>query len=157
MNEHPSQAPVTGSFASLVQGFANLIGIPYEESDPGIAFEVSGNVVTIVPDTTDTSGLVLEIAPGLSPGENPALLRLLLQLNDEAGHSHRWVLALDADAQLLIRVLRTWSLARPEDLIDWLADGIERAEAVRALVENFPAPVRLDPIPVSRDAKMIRG
>jgi hypothetical protein len=53
--------------------------------------------------------------------------------------------------------LRTWSLARPEDLIDWLADGIERAEAVRALVENFPAPVRLDPIPVSRDAKMIRG
>jgi hypothetical protein len=93
----------------------------------------------------------------LSPGENPALLRLLLQLNDEAGRSHRWVLALDADAQLLIRVLRTWSLARPEDLIDWLADGIERAEAVRALVENFPAPVRLDPIPVSRDAKMIRG
>lgn len=157
MNAHFSQTPITDSFADLVQGFANLVGISYEESDPGIAFEVSGNLVTVVPDTLDTSGLVLEIAPGLSPGENPALLRLLLQLNDEAGHSHRWVLALDADAQLLIRASRTWTRARPEDLIDWLADGIERAEAIRALVENFPAQVKPDPIPVSRDAQMIRG
>jgi len=157
MTVHTAQAPNPDSFVKLLQQFANSIGLPDEASELGMTFDVSGYGVSLVPDITDADSLVLDIDFGLSPGDNPALLRLLLQLNDEAGRAHHWVLALDADAQLLIRARRSWTHSRPEDLIDWLAEGIERAEAIREIVEDFPAQVRPDPLPAPRDAQMIRG
>ncbi len=132
--------PVSDQFRSLLSEFAQLSGLPDRSDADGLEFAAGEHTVCVVPHPERADLLLTEVLvgrPDLIIDPSADLLRTLHRINGAARFQHDWLITLSPDDALLIYTVRSVTHTTAADLESLLCEGIERAEALRALLAGL--------------------
>ena len=158
MTEDPN--PV---FRALLQAVCAEAGMDLPEDSPGIEFEADGHVTLIVPDPRQDDRMHIEVSVLTLPALGGDRLMALHQLNHAARLDHDWVITIDVANRVCMHTQRAVAGCKASDLQSLLAEGIERAQALCAVLQELDQgrePVPTPAVAVAADQgrpQMIRG
>ena len=131
------------AFELLVSSFLSLVGQDSAQSSgvTGFEFDTEAYSVAVWPVGDDQVMVQVAVA-ALQPGElaDPAVLLMLHRLNEDARTEHGWTATIDAQDQLLLYTLRPLRQTDAQALKDAVAQGLDRAEALSAMVAHVAPP-----------------
>jgi hypothetical protein len=112
----------------------------------GLRFGSLAHVGRVLRHPVRPEALVIEIevspAPVLEVADTAPVWSLLHQMNHETRFEHGWTASLDDEALLVLSKVLPWRGLNPQQLKDWMADGLLRADSLLSLWQalNVVAP-----------------
>ena len=127
-------------FLSVLSEFSRSVGLPDQADVQGIEFAAGDYTVVVFPHPGRPEALVAEVVVAeVDPGSQStnALLRALHLINESARFEHDWLIALSPEDAILMYTVRAVAQTHAAELEALLCEGIERAEALRAVIAGL--------------------
>ena len=156
-----SSPPTGEQFQSLLRDFAQAQGLQAAEDAWGLEFEADGSTVLVMTHPRQDDHFMVEVqVSDLSERAEPlsaATLMMLHQINDAARLEHGWFITISPEQSLLIQHSQPVAQTDANQLESLLAEGIDRAEALRGLID-LPAGEVAESTPLQAESHhFIRG
>lgn len=137
-----SSPPTGEQFQSLLRDFAQAQGLQTAEDAWGLEFEADGSTVLVMAHPRQDDHIMVEVqVSDLSERAEPlsaAALMMLHQINDAARLEHGWFITISPEQSLLIQHSQPVAPTDASQLEALLAEGIDRAAALRGLIDLPP-------------------
>jgi len=131
------------AFELLVSAFLPLVGQDSAQALGVTGFEFDTEAYSVAVWPVDDAQIMVQVTvAALQPVEmtDPGLLLMLHRLNEDARTEHGWTATIDAQDQLLLYTLRPLRQTDAQALQDAVAQGLDRAEALSAMVAHAVVP-----------------
>lgn len=128
-------------FVALTSAFCEFAGLPAVDAQDTAGFEIEAgpHVARVLPDPSDDARLVVEIDVCPKDAANARALEVLHRLNYATRFTHPWTSGIDGDDTVVIYTRRTIAEMDVGALEALIADGIDRAVALRTLWDSAAA------------------
>lgn len=137
-----SSHPAGEQFQSLLRDFAQAQGLQTTEEAWGLEFESDGSIVLVMAHPRKDDQLLVEVqVSNLAERPEPlsaASLMMLHQINDAARLEHGWFITISPEQTLQIQHSQPVAETDASQLEALLAEGIDRAAALRGLIDLPP-------------------
>jgi hypothetical protein len=130
-------AAVSPQFEALLSAFVQSVGLQGTPDAFGIEFQSGDHSVVVLPHPTREDALVVEVSVAeLDPSGSDlsALLKMLHVINEASRFEHGWTITVTPEDGVLIYLVREISDTSTGDLETLLAEGIDRADALRQIM-----------------------
>ena len=152
------------AFETLLREFAVAKGLAGDETSMGLEFESEGHSVVVIQHPLHPDHVMVEVSVvALDAQPAAAQLAVLLQLNEAARFEHDWSVGMDGAMQVSLCTTAPAASLSVMDLESLMLEGVERAQALAALLgdEALQGDAALgqssDPALAVHAAQMLRG
>ena len=152
------------AFETLLREFAVAKGMVGDEPSLGLEFESEGHSVIVIQHPLHPDQVMVEVSVvALDAQPAAAQLAVLLQLNEAARFEHDWTAGMDGAMQVSLCTTAPAASLSVMDLESLMLEGVERAQALAALLgdESLQGDAALgqssDPALAVHAAQMLRG
>lgn len=156
-----SSQAASEQFQALIRSFAQAQGLQASGDAWGLEFEAEGSTVLVMAHPRQDDHLMVEVqVSDLSERAEPlgaATLMMLHQINDAARLEHGWFITISAEQTLQIQHSQPVAQTDASQLEALLAEGIDRAEALRGLIDLPAGEDAESPPPQAESHHFIRG